>query len=124
MKATKTSYIIFVIFMTALVLYMCHGGQSISGKYKVSVLPKTEATTEDQKAAMALLSAAQIQYEFLSDGTLKATTIFGEATNTATQQWTIKGDSIFIDSERYKLEKMGDGYVFRGFNLDLTLEKE
>lgn len=124
MKATKTSSIIFVIFMTALVLYMCHGGQSISGKYKVSVLPKTEATTEDQKAVMALLSAAQIQYEFLSDGTLKAITIFGEATNTATQQWTIKGDSIFIDSERYKLEKMGDGYVFRGFNLDLTLEKE
>ena len=124
MKATKASSIIFLLFMTALIVYMCHGGQSISGKYKVSVLPKTEASTEEQKNAMALLSAAQIQYEFVEGSILKATTIIGEASNTATQQWTIKGDSIFIDSERYKLEKMGDGYVFRGYNVDLTLEKE
>lgn len=124
MKATKTSSIIFVVFMTALIVYMCHGGQSISGKYRVSVMPKSEANTEDEKNAMAIIAAAQIQYEFSNEGTLKATTIVGETTNTTDMQWTINGDSIFVGTERYKLEKMGDGWVFRGYNVDLVLEKQ
>lgn len=124
MKATKTSSIIFVLFMTALIVFMCHGGQSISGKYNVSIMPKSEISTEEEKNAMDLLSVAQIEYDFSGDGTLKATTVIGEAANTATQQWSIKGDSIFIDSERYKLEKMNNGYVLRGYNVDLVLEKQ
>jgi len=124
MKTSLPASIIFVIFMTALIVYMCHGGQNINGKYKVSVMPKTEINTEEEKNAIAILSATQIQYEFKDDGILNATTTVGEVVNNATLQWTINGDSIFIDSERYKLEKMNIGYVLRGYNVDLVLEKK
>ena len=124
MKVTKTSSIIFVIFMTALILYMCHGGSGISGKYWVSAIPKSEINTEEEKATMELLYSAKIQYEFLSDGQLNATTTIGADSKQGVINWVVKGDSIFIGSERYKLETINAGYVLRGIKFDLLLNKQ
>lgn len=123
MKTSLSASIIFVLFMTALIVYMCHGGQSITGKYNVSVMPKSEANTDEEKAAIEFLKSVQIQYDFKDNGTLNAITSFGEISKDTLQSWSIVGDSIVIGTEHFKLEKMGDGYVFRGSNVDLVLEK-
>lgn len=125
MKSSLSSSIFFVLFM-AFVIYMCSREEHIEGKYNVSIVMNSEIDSTDEASmnTMVFLSSAQIQYEFFSDGQLSATTAIGSVTNTDVQQWSINGDSIFINSQRYKFESVNDGYILRGNNFYLVLEKQ
>jgi predicted cupin superfamily sugar epimerase len=109
--------------MTALIVG-CQGDSGISGKYWVSPIAKYEINTEEEKAAMEILQSAKIQYEFLNDGQLNATTTIGANSKEGVMQWIVSGDSIFIGTEHYKLETVNAGYVLRGTKFDLLLNKQ
>ncbi len=119
MKTSLTASIIFVLFM-AFVVYMCSREERIEGKYSVSVVFNVPVDSNTSAA----LAATQIQYEFLDNGSLNIVTIVGSDVKTDVQQWSIHGDSIYINAQHYKLESLNDGHVLTNSAVNLILKKQ
>lgn len=82
-----------------------------------------ENADEETAFGMAMFAAANIEYEFVNDGTVKMAVKMGAIAQNDVQKWSLNADTIFINEDYYQILKSDKGFILKGDGVDLNLEK-
>lgn len=119
-----------LIIISAIVLFASCGSEisekNIIGQYNAKLIMNETENDEGGAFAMALLSGAEIVYNFQEDGILTGSVTMGSIGQNNSAKWKLEGDKIYLDIEEkpdeyYIITKEKNGFKLSGKEMDMIL---